>query len=160
MDYLRLQFEALGFSNVETFIASGNVIFDSTSKSTPALERRIEGYLLETVGYKVATFIRTPAELAMIASYKAFAAGELNAEGHSLYIGFLAKEPNDESRQKVLSFTSKVDDFHVSGREIYRLCRKKFSESEFSGALLEKTLGMQATFRNVTTVRKLAAKYS
>ncbi len=38
MDHLRRLFEALGFTNVETFIASGNVIFDSTSKSTKAFE--------------------------------------------------------------------------------------------------------------------------
>ena len=42
MDYLRTLFEALGFENVETFIASGNVIFDSKSKNTQALEKKIE----------------------------------------------------------------------------------------------------------------------
>jgi len=44
MDHLRSLFEALGFSNVETFIASGNVIFESKSKSTRALERRLRPF--------------------------------------------------------------------------------------------------------------------
>jgi len=61
---------------------------------------------------------------------------------------------------KLLSFTTEIDDFHIYGREVYWLCRKKFSESEFSGALLEKTLGMPATLRNSTTVKKIASKYS
>jgi len=43
---------------------------------------------------------------------------------------------------------------------IYWLCRKKMSESTFSGALLERTIGMPATMRNSTTVKKLAAKYA
>jgi uncharacterized protein (DUF1697 family) len=160
MDHLRGLFEALGFSNVETFIASGNVIFDSKSKATKSLEKRIEEHLQETLGYKVATFIRSTSELAEVASYKPFSDAELNTEGSVLYIGFLEDSPGDEARQKLLSFKTNVDEFHVSGREVYWLCRKKFSESEFSGARLEKTLGMQATLRNSTTVRKLASKYS
>ena len=57
-----------------------------------------------------------------------------------------------------MTFQTAADDFHVHEREVYWLCRKKLSESTFSGALLEKTLGMPATIRNATTVKKLAAK--
>jgi uncharacterized protein (DUF1697 family) len=160
MDYLRLLFETLGFSNVETFIASGNVIFSSNTKSIKALEKKIEGCLQETLGYRVATFIRSTVELASIADYKAFNEAELNAEGNALYIGFLADRPSDEATQKLLAFVTEVDDFHLSGREVYWLCRKRIGESEFSGARLERSFGMQATFRNSTTVRKIAAKYS
>jgi len=67
MDHLRRLFEAIGFTNVETFIASSDVIFDSTSKSTKALERKIEDYLHRTLGYEVATFIRTTSEVAAMA---------------------------------------------------------------------------------------------
>jgi len=160
MDYLRRLFEALGFSNVETFIASGNVIFDSTSKNTKALTKKIERYLRETLGYEVATFIRSTTELATIAHYQPFIEAELKAEGNTLYIDFLPDPPDEEAKQKLRLLTTEVDDFHLSGRELYWLCRKKFSESEVSGALLEKTLGMQGTLRNSTTVKKIAAKYS
>jgi uncharacterized protein (DUF1697 family) len=160
MDYLRSLFETLGFSNVETFIASGNVIFDSTSRNTKALEKRIERYLQEMLGYEVATFIRSTAELAAIAHYKPFIAAELEAEGNVLYIAFLSEGPSGEAKRKLQSLTTEVDDFHLSGRELYWLCRKKISESEVSGAVLTKALGMQATIRNSTTVKKIAAKYS
>lgn len=161
MDHLRHLFEAMGFSNVETFIASGNVIFDSTSKTTKALEKRIEDYLYESLGYNVATFIRSTSELADIAHYKPFKESELNAEGNALYIAFVANRPSSESKQKLLSFATAVDDFHVAGCEVYWLCRKKkMSESQFSGALLEKILAMKATLRNCTTVKKIASKYS
>jgi uncharacterized protein (DUF1697 family) len=160
MDYLRTLFEGLGFTNVETFIASGNVIFDSPSKSAKGLERKIESYLQETLGYAVATFIRSSSELAAIAQYKPFDDSELNTAGNTLYIGFMANVPSDIAKANLRALATKVDDFHLDGREVYWLCRKSFSQSEISGALLAKTLGMPATLRNVTTVKKLAAKYS
>lgn len=160
MDYLRALFETLDFRNVETFIASGNVIFDSTSKSTGALEKKIESCLREALGYEVATFIRSTAQLADIAQHKPFSDSELSAEGHALYIGFMAGEPSNTAKEKLLSLATEVDDFHLNGREVHWLCRTKFSESEVSGALLAKTLGMPATLRNATTVKKIAAKYS
>ena len=160
MDQLRHLFETLRFSNVETFIASGNVIFDSTFKNTRALEKKIGDYLQDALGYKVVTFIRAATELAAIAHYKPFSDAELEAEGNSLYIGFLADSPGDDVQQKLRLLTTRVDDFHIYKRELYWLCRKQVSESEVSGALLEKTLGMPATLRNSTTVRKIASKYS
>jgi uncharacterized protein (DUF1697 family) len=159
MEYLRGLFEALGFSGVETFIASGNVIFDSPSRSTKALERKIEDHLGAVLAYDVATFIRSTREVREIADYRPFPDAELNAEGNTMYIGFLAEEPHPEARRKVQSLATAVDDFHVHGREIYWLCRKKTSESEVSGALLAKALGVQMTLRNSTTVKKIAAKY-
>ena len=160
MDYLRRLFEAMGFSNVETFIASGNVIFEATAKSTRSLEGKIETSLQEALGYSVATFIRTTSELADIAAYKPFKAPDLDAESNTVYIAFLADTPSEAAKQKLLSFTTDVDEFHVNGREVYWLCRKKMSESQFSGALLEKILGLPATLRNSTTVKKMASKYS
>jgi uncharacterized protein (DUF1697 family) len=159
MDHLRSLFEAMGFSNVETFIASGNVIFDSKSKNTKAIESKIEQNLEASLGYAVTTFIRSVSELADVARYEPFA--DCNDEGNVLYIGFLADSPLAESRQRLLSFKTQIDDFHIYGREVYWLCRKKLGESAFpGGAKFEKALGMPATLRNSTTVRKIAQKYS
>ena len=160
MDYLRSLFAALGFTKVETFIASGNVIFDSPSRSAAALEKKIETSLQQTLGYPAATFIRSTAELKDIASYKPFSAAELSAEGHSLYVGFMAASPSEAATHALLSLHLKTDDFHLHGREVYWLLRRKFSDSEFTGARLEKILGLPVTLRNSTTVKKLAAKYS
>jgi uncharacterized protein (DUF1697 family) len=161
MDYLRSLFETMGFANVETFIASGNVIFDAKSGNPKTLERKIENHLQETLGYEVKTFVRAMSELAAVAAYKPFRDDELNKEGHTLFIGFVAESPGDQAKQKLLSCRGEFDDLHVQGREIYWLCRTRMmSDSKFSGALVEKILGMRATFRNSTTVRKIAAKYS
>jgi uncharacterized protein (DUF1697 family) len=159
MDALRGLFADLGLANVETFIASGNVIFEAAG-DTPTIEKRIEAHLLESLGYAVATFVRSTAELAEVARYKAFADAEMNAETHGLYIGFLAESPTQEATWKLLACVTPLDEFHIHGREVYWLCRTRFSESTFSGPRLEKTLGMQTTIRNVTTLQKLVAKYT
>ena len=135
MDQLIQLFEALGFSNVETFIASGNVIFDSTSKSTKTLERKIESLLQETLGYAVATFVRSTSELANIAEYKPFDDSDLNADGTALYIAFTSDEPSTESKRKLTTFTTEVDDPKVEGRELGHAA---------GGALIRLLLGVVA----------------
>lgn len=160
MEALRQHFEALGLSAVETFIASGNVIFESTHDDDAALEKRVEAHLHQTLGYEVKTFVRSAAQVAQIAPYQPFGAAALEEPTHSLYIAFLATEPSTQALEKLYSYRNEVDDFHVQGRELFWLCRRRFSDSTFSGPLLEKTLGMPATVRNSTTIKKLAAKYA
>src|SRR5687768_17469855 len=104
MDYLRQLFEGMGFSQVESFIASGNVIFDSAVTTPQTLEQTIADSLHQSLGYKVATFLRTPAELATIVQYKPFPDEELTAEGHYLYIGFLSNTSSDEAIEKLMSY--------------------------------------------------------
>lgn len=156
MQLLRELFDALDFSNVETFIASGNVIFESKATSSATLEKKIEKHLLQSLGYEVKIFIRKPSEIAKIAGRKPFRA--TNSEG-SLYIAFLPAEPNKDTKQKIKDLCSEDDDFKIYGRELYWLCRTTLSQSKISGARLEKALGMPMTMRNITTINKLAAKY-
>jgi uncharacterized protein (DUF1697 family) len=59
METLRSLFETFGFSEVETFLASGNVIFESPEQDRTALESMIASGLQKALGYEVATFIRT-----------------------------------------------------------------------------------------------------
>jgi uncharacterized protein (DUF1697 family) len=107
----------------------------------------------------VATFVRSASELADISRYRPFDPSALDAQGTSLYIAFLPAPLSAEAEQKLMTYRTEVNDFAVHGREVYWLCRKRMSESLFSGALLEKTIGMPATMRNATTVKKLTAKY-
>ena len=159
MNKLRQLFESLAFSNVETFIASGNVVFETVSNDVKALERRIENVLREALGYEVATFIRTDAELRDIANYKPFRQPEIDG-AVALNVAFLADGLDAKSKQKLMALRTDINDFRVRGREIYWLCRKKQSESIFSNAVLEKALGRRSTMRGANTVKKLAAKYS
>jgi uncharacterized protein (DUF1697 family) len=159
MDFLRHLFESLGFSNVETFIASGNIVFETTSKNGQALGREIEDRLREALGYEVATFIRTDAELAAIANYKPFSRSDLDG-AVALNIAFLADGLDDKSSQRLMALKTDIDDLHIHEREIYWLCRKRQSKSKISNAVLEKALGQRSTLRGANTVKKMAAKYS
>lgn len=158
MDYMRQLFRSFGFSNVETFIASGNVIFDVKEGNVKALEKKIETCLHDALGYEVTTFIRATAELAEIASYKPFPQSQLDA-ATALNIGFLAEALDKSAKQKLMLLQTDIDDFHYHGREIYWLCKKKQSDSKVSNAVIEKMLGMKSTLRGVSTVNKLAEKY-
>jgi len=158
MEQLREIFISMGFSNVETFIASGNVIFESKSKNIGAIERNIEKELMETLGFEVATFIRTETELTGIANYKPFKQSQMDSAG-ALNVAFLSVPPEDKSMKSLMALKSDIDDFHVRDREVYWLCKRKQSESKFSNAVLEKTLGQKSTMRGMNTVRKMAEKY-
>ncbi|MDB4878462.1 MAG: hypothetical protein JWM41_4908 [Gemmatimonadetes bacterium] len=157
MDRLCELFEALGFANVSTFIASGNVIFESPAIDTQKLERRIEKQLSDALGYEVATFIRTPAELEAAIRYQAFPGVP---ESCPLAIGFLGDAPDAAVCEAVAALRTEVDEFHVHGRELYWLCRAGMGGSLVPGKVLSRALGGKpVTTRNVTTVRKLATKY-
>ena len=156
MDALRRLFERLGHSEVETFIASGNVIFAAPSKNAGALERAIEAHLEKALGYPVATFIRSPEQLAAIGGYRPFP----DSPGTRLHVGFLSAKPAAAASRELESLRTGVDEFRVRDREVYWRIRGGFSDSKLTGAKLEKLLGVAATFRNLNTVTKLASKYA
>ena len=157
MEHLRTLFAELGFASVETFIATGNVIFGAPREDARILEARIATHLRQALGYDVATFVRSPSQLAAVAHCRPFPTGELDASGVTLTIAFLSDPPEAQAQRTLMAFRSTVNDFHVQGREIYWLCRTRTTQSGFSGALLEKAVGMPATLRNANTVRRIAA---
>jgi uncharacterized protein (DUF1697 family) len=160
MDNLKKLFEKMGFENVETFIASGNVVFETKSKSMDSIKKKIESELEKSLGYNVPTFIRTADELKAISKHKPFEESKLNNPENSLYIGFLDKAPSKENQNKLFSLQDAGNEFHFNKHELYWLCRKNFSDSGITGIKVEKALGMMTTVRNSTTIRKMASKFS
>ena len=106
MDALRRLFEGMGFAQVETFIASGNVIFERDSTDSSELEQKIATNLQEALGYIVATFLRTTTELGKIARYAPFDDPGLAAGTSTLYIAFLASPPGEQALQKLQGLNS------------------------------------------------------
>jgi uncharacterized protein (DUF1697 family) len=158
MDRLREIFESLGLANVETFIASGNVVFETRSKNAAALEKSIAKVLQAGLGYEVATFIRTDEELAAVAAYRPFLPAAV-ARARANCVGFLATPLDAAATKTVMAFKTPIDDFVVRGREVYWLSRVGQGESKFSNAVLEKALGRQSTFRGINTVLRMADRY-
>jgi uncharacterized protein (DUF1697 family) len=158
MEELRRHFAALELKEVETFIASGNVIFAKPATGLPVLHRRIEERLRTSLGYEVKAFIRTEAEVAAVASYRPFPAAQVQ-RAEALTVGLLAAPLAASAKRILMALKTEIDDFHVHGREVYWLCKKKQSESDFSNARFEKAVNVRATFRGMSTVTRLAAKY-
>lgn len=156
---LRRLFQGLGLKEVETFIASGNVIFNSDAKDLRALELTIEDRLRGSLSYEVTTFLRTEKELASITRYQPFKESQLKA-AQALNVAFLVEPPAPQATKLIKAFTSEVDDFHVHGREVYWLCHNRQSDSKFSNARFEKVVNARATWRGINTIKRLAAKYA
>ena len=158
METLRGLFSDLGFAGVETFIASGNVIFEAKSGAAGPLEKKIEAHLAGALGHSVAVFLRSTADLHTISAHRPFTAAAL-ASARALNIGFCKGTLNPAAIAAVMALATPIDDFHVHRRELYWLCRDKQSESTFSNQQFERAIKGVATLRNATTIAKLASKY-
>ena len=158
MQSLRQVFESLGFSRVTTFIASGNVVFETTTKKTKALERKIERALKAALGYEVRTFVRGEEELAKIANYRPFPRSKFDETWQSNII-FLADDLTGKLKQNVEALRTKTDTFEVHGREIYWQRRRKHNKALFSTVPLEKILGPAFTVRGANTIKRIVLKY-
>jgi uncharacterized protein (DUF1697 family) len=158
MDELRRIFEAIELTEVETFIASGNVIFSTVTKSTPALEQTIEGRLKKALGYDVPTFVRSVAEVAAAAAHRPFPEKDVAAAGAHM-VAFVRAPLDAAARKGLAGLESPIDRFVARGREVYWLSTPKQSESTLTIVKFERAIGMPATMRSMTSVGKLAAKH-
>src|SRR6266487_6745256 len=158
MSRLRVLFQELGFDEVETFIASGNVVFSSKIRDTSQLESRIAKHLEASLGYGVDTFVRTAEEVAGIGRAKAFR--EDGQEGIMIHVGFLQQRLAPEIARKFAAVRTDEDEFRVIGREYYWLCRVRTSESKVWTLPELKALRLPtSTMRNMSSIRKLIAQH-
>jgi len=155
MDHLSKLFASLGFANVETFIASGNVIFETTAKNTASLEKKIGEHLGQSLGYEVDTFLRTIQEVAEIERHSPFKARKKEDD---VYVAFLHETPDAAAKSALMVLKNKANDFAVFDREVYWLRLNK-DDSLFLKNPLERILKLCATMRNLTTIRKIIEKY-
>jgi len=154
MTDLKQIFESLGLENVQTYIQSGNVIFETNKDDTASLEKRIEHQLEKLAGFKIQLFVRTIREVQSIASKSPF-----TAQGNeTVHVALLSKRPDKKGQQALMSVKSEADDFAVKGREVYNLRRNR-EKSVFSNNFIEKILKMPSTTRNMTVIKKIAEKY-
>ena len=158
MARLKELFEELGLREVETFITSGNVIFDGGPTKEEVLQRRIESHLHKALGYEVATFLRSERELPALVQGCPFEESEVSAAS-ALNVALLQAPLTLEAEARLQTLGTEVDTFRAAGREVWWLCQVKQSESKFSNAVFEKTLKVKATFRGFSTLQRLAAKY-
>lgn len=158
MSQLKLIFEDAGFRDVETFIASGNVVFSAGGKDASKLETTIAKRLRDALGYEVDTFVRTAEQVIAISQTDVFAADA--ATSHAVHVCLLHDSLSSATARKLDEIRSEHDAFKAAGREFYWLCRIKVNESQIWKSPELKALRLPpSTMRNITSIRKLVAKH-
>jgi uncharacterized protein (DUF1697 family) len=158
MERLRALFEELKLRNVETFIASGNVVFETTAAAA-SVESRIEKHLEKSLGFAVPTLVRSASDLAAVAAFAPFAHHPPLDEQGAIYVGFLKSKPAADGLARLEVIGGATSVFALHGRELYWRAGDRRAVLEIPIAKFERALGCDATFRNATTVRNIADRY-
>ena len=158
MSQLRELFQELDRAEVETFIASVNVIFSSREKDKTKLETQIARHLEQALSYRVDTFVRTAEEVVALGKAKIFQ--EDGQEGRTIHVGFLHEKLPPKVARDLVAIHTAEDEFQVKGGEYYWLCRIRTNESKVWTLPEMKALRLPtSSMRNISSVRKLIAKH-
>jgi len=155
---LRAVFEEAEFTGVATFRSSGNVVFEAGRAPAGDLARRIERRLEESLGFEVAVFLRTAAEVRAIAAHEPFSRGEVAAAQGKLQVVLLGAKPAASPRREVLAAASDDDRLAFGARELYWLPRGGIRDSALNFKAIEQRLGPTTT-RTKGTLDELARKF-
>lgn len=149
---LRAMFSNMGFENVQTYIQSGNVVFEASENDTDDLAKRIKRQIEETFGYDVPVIICTASDLKNILANIPFK----KKEGWKRYITFLSHQPDKAQQEKLEARSSSIEFFRVGDGVVYAHVDKQTDKKPlFSGSFIQKQLNIPATNRNLRTVNKL-----
>lgn len=151
-------FTAMGFRDVASFRASGNVIFAGEEQPDDAVAKRIEAGLEKALGYAVPTFIRAAAEVRAIAAAEPFEQKHVEASSGKLQIALLGAKPSAADRKAVLAMESDADRLAFGDRELFWLPIGGMSDSELDLKEIERRLGAM-TVRTKGTVEQIAGKH-
>ncbi len=157
-DELRLRFKELGFGDLATFRASGNVIFSAASQKPEEIVARVEEGLEGSLGYEVPVFLRSAAEVLEIAAHVPFDPQLVEASPGRLQVSMLLEEPAAKAGEQVLALASKEDRLAIHGRELYWLPSGGILDSRLEITAIDSALGPTTT-RTKGTVDLLAAKH-
>ncbi len=157
MAVLKQMFETMGLQYVQTYIQSGNVLFQSNQLEEP-LVKQIENEIETVFGFSVNVILRTATELERIINHCPFsedvlAEAEATSVGESLYVAMLVEVPVQEAIDGLSVYSSINDEYCVEGRDVYLLFRNSIRNSKLANHLHK--LGGPVTVRNWRTLSKL-----
>ena len=147
MPALRELFEDMGFTDVETYVQSGNVVFSATSKPRGhAIAKRVAKDLDVTSP----VLVRSATELAKIVTGVPF-----EGDAAAFHVTLLEDKPKAAAVKAIDAEKFAPDEFAVVGKDVYLRCPKGYGVSKLSNAFWEKKLGTVATTRNWKTITNL-----
>ena len=155
---LRACLEGIGFSDVQTFRTSGNVVLDAGREPAKRLTARLEEALLDSFGFDVQVFVRTAKEVRAVAEHQPFPAAAVKRSEGKLQVALLQKAPSASVRKQVLAMASDEDRLSLKGRELYWLPSGRMRETGLNLRAIEQ-LTDPWTMRTKATLELLAAKF-
>lgn len=150
MDRLRTEIASLGYTDVATFIASGNVLFTAPARGDH--ETRIAEHLGASLGWPAPTYLRTAAEVIAATDLRPFGP---TPEGWTHMVAFCRAAPGPSNVAATESMSTALDRFEVHGCEVHWLIDGKLTDSKITLPKLVKSIGPNTT-RNITSLERLA----
>ena len=161
MNDLTLLYRDLGFTNAETFIQSGNVIFSSDEDlPVPDLTLKIERAITEKFNYLVPVMVRTIEEMEKYTALNPFL-DETNFDPSKMAVLLLHETPSEAQIEKVRDVDYPPDKFKIIDREIFIYCPNGFGRTKLYTNFFEnkmKVIGTARNWKTVTTILGLALK--
>ena len=152
MPALREAITAAGFTDVSTYIQSGNVIFSTPDLAEAEIVPRIEQAIAGRFGLSIPTVVRSEAELTRLVAHPPTDV----PEGGTLAVMFLGTTPTPEAVARLDPNRSPPDTWEVAGREIVLRCPNGLGRTKLTIDSFERVLGTVATARNWRSVVTLA----
>jgi uncharacterized protein (DUF1697 family) len=147
---LRALMGELGYEDVRTVLQSGNVVFTGAKGSAQA---KLEAALADRFGFEVDVVLRTVDELAAVVEHDPFG-GEAD-DLKRYFVVFLPGKPDAARLAELEAEDWSPDRFAAHGSELYAWCPGGMQGSRLMKALGKPGIGATATFRNMSTVKKL-----
>jgi uncharacterized protein (DUF1697 family) len=154
MPALREALEGAGMDEVTTYVQSGNVVLESAAKPD-ALARAVEGVIAEDFGLDIPVVVRSRAELAKVLARDPF--GDVARQEKLYQVTFCVRKPAKAALAKIAERAVEGERLIAHGREIYAWFPHGVGRSKLAAQLTRQDLGVLATARNWTTVKKLLA---
>jgi uncharacterized protein (DUF1697 family) len=151
MPELRAMAEDLGYTDVATYINSGNLIITSPKKAA-TVEREISDAIKKTFGHKIDVTVRTSAQLKKIVDQNPYPDGNPS----QVTVAFLTKPAPADGKKRVAEVAQDYEPFSFSGQEVY----VHYSQGLGKSKLAEKfsaIVGVSSTVRTIRTVEKVLA---
>lgn len=151
MDALKTKMSENGFSNCQSYIQSGNLIFETGIKSKKEVKSKLESIFLEHFNLSILVYITNIDELTLVFEQNHFT----TVDTKQLYFTFLLETPNTIDLKNLETIDKKNDEFEISNTVIYINCIGGYSKTKLSNAIFEKKLNVPATTRNWNTLSKM-----
>jgi len=159
MDELKKAFESLGFKNVKTLLASGNVVFNSANSSPRVLAKTIEENLKKKLGHEIVVLIRTTGKLQRLADANPFKEIKVTPQTR-LYVTFLSEKPKGGVKIPYESPHKSFKLLRATESEVYSVVMPSpHSGTRDLMGFLEKQFGRKITTRNWNTISRILKIY-